>query len=670
MSTENSPYPDKVKLNISHEEAVQKLSTAGTGKVLSIDGSYGNPERSIFISNPSDKQVDMARQLAHMTGQESHIESDGVNHKMLFNHGDRAGQVETGTGTDFYPEQPDDFYSRLPDGTFFTHRFGKSEKMNKGARGDWKKEGYTLKHQVIPEVFRDKHTGFVTHHVTALSPSGQEVGHYQFSQWPDEGGDSALINVNSAQTHPEHKRKGLASAAYSLIEQKTSRKIGRQGMQTKEASALWSQPNRPFGKSEKIPGGMAEEKTNKDFPKLKILQGRKVEMEHTSSPQIADEIARDHLSEDPNYYDKLKTIETKKSEPLMKPYTSEAQRRWAHTPAGIKALGGKEAVRHWDKESKGKDLPEKIDKSNYGPKKLDLYSQADNARRKMSRAGEEIAVGPNAAVRLAGPTKNKQAEMQARIDRQKSKKNPVKIYSKEERKKLAEKKGLLAASELAKKDSPSISNPAPQVNINPAHGKYIADAYHNMKHDPEHPEVKAAYGALIDETKKQFKDMLDQGFKFTSIKPNQANPYKTSKDLHADIKQNKHMHFFPTDQGFGPTDSKTSNHPMLQPTEFKHEGKPLLANDLFRIVHDFRGHHLGGESSFGPKGEHQAYLTHKKDFSPLAQKALATETMGQNQWVNFGPHGENNRKNPNNTVYAEQKAGLLPDSIINGRWHE
>ena len=210
----------------------------------------------------------------------------------------------------------------------------------------------------------------------------------------------------------------------------------------------------------------------------------------------------------------------------------------------------------------------------------------------------------------------------------------------------------------------------PQVKINPEHGKTIANAYHNMKHDPEHPDVKAAYGALINETKNQFKDMLKQGFKFTSIKPNQENPYKTSKDLHSDIKQNKHIHFFPTDQGFGTGDSEYKNHPMLQPTEFMHEGKPLLANDLFRIVHDYRGHHLGGESTFGPKGEHQAYLTHKKDFSPLAQKALASETKGQNSWVNFGPHAEHNRLNPANTIYAPQKAGLLPDEILNGKWHE
>lgn len=51
------------------------------------------------------------------------------------------------------------------------------------------------------------------------------------------------------------------------------------------------------------------------------------------------------------------------NEPLMKPYASDAQRRWAHTEAGKKALGGESAVRHWDKATKGKKLPEKVKKS-------------------------------------------------------------------------------------------------------------------------------------------------------------------------------------------------------------------------------------------------------------------------------------------------------------------
>lgn len=207
------------------------------------------------------------------------------------------------------------------------------------------------------------------------------------------------------------------------------------------------------------------------------------------------------------------------------------------------------------------------------------------------------------------------------------------------------------------------------VKLNPEHGKMIADAYDKMPHNPNHPDVKNAYGALINETKDQFNKIANSGIKLSRMKPGMDNPYKSSKDLHADIKNNNHMWFYPTDQGFGTDNKSDNNHPMLQGTGIHHDGQELLANDLFRIVHDINGHHLGGESGFGPKGEHQAYNTHKKMYSPLAQKALATETLGQNSWVNFGPHGEHNRKNPHQTRYADQKAGLLPDHIVNGNWH-
>lgn len=36
------------------------------------------------------------------------------------------------------------------------------------------------------------------------------------------------------------------------------------------------------------------------------------------------------------------------------PYKSEAQRRWAHTKKGTKALRGKKNVAEWDKASKNK----------------------------------------------------------------------------------------------------------------------------------------------------------------------------------------------------------------------------------------------------------------------------------------------------------------------------
>lgn len=233
--------------------------------------------------------------------------------------------------------------------------------------------------------------------------------------------------------------------------------------------------------------------------------------------------------------------------------------------------------------------------------------------------------------------------------------------------KSSKSKWLERFAELRKDED--LNTPSSTVKLNPEHGKMIADAYHNMEHQPDHPEVKSAYGALINETKKQYQDMMNSGFKISRIQPGQPNPYKNSKELHDDIRNNNHMWYFPTEHGYGSDPSQKVEHPMLQGTGHFHDDNELLANDLFRIVHDYYGHHKGGESGFGPKGEHRAYLTHKKMFSPMAQKALASETLGQNSWVNYGPHADHNKANPANTIYADQKAGLLPDHIIQGNWH-
>lgn len=85
------------------------------------------------------------------------------------------------------------------------------------------------------------------------------------------------------------------------------------------------------------------------------------------------------------------THEGDEVETLKKPYRSEAQRRWAHTPAGTKALGGKEAVKEWDTASRGKELPEKIEKKDkpfhgYNPKKHSKTGGlSDKYRKKVNR---------------------------------------------------------------------------------------------------------------------------------------------------------------------------------------------------------------------------------------------------------------------------------------------
>ena len=56
---------------------------------------------------------------------------------------------------------------------------------------------------------------------------------------------------------------------------------------------------------DRIPGGLADDKTPDDFEKEQLVAGLNVELEHTSDPRIALEIAMDHLTEDPKYYEKL-----------------------------------------------------------------------------------------------------------------------------------------------------------------------------------------------------------------------------------------------------------------------------------------------------------------------------------------------------------------------------
>lgn len=60
---------------------------------------------------------------------------------------------------------------------------------------------------------------------------------------------------------------------------------------------------------DQLPGGLADDKTPDDFPATALLQGKRVESEHTSRPALATEIAMDHLTEDPKYYKKLEKVE-------------------------------------------------------------------------------------------------------------------------------------------------------------------------------------------------------------------------------------------------------------------------------------------------------------------------------------------------------------------------
>ena len=223
-------------------------------------------------------------------------------------------------------------------------------------------------------------------------------------------------------------------------------------------------------------------------------------------------------------------------------------------------------------------------------------------------------------------------------------------------------------------------------SIDEARAKRISDAFDAMENAPTNPEVKEAYEALAKETLEQYKDMLDAGYK---VEINNNEPYNNSQEMIDDLRNNKRMKIFSTESGFGDskiTDEQRDQNPLLRDSGFKDvNGKPLLVNDVFRAIHDFFGHSELG-NSFGPKGEENAWNVHARMFSPLARKAMTTETRGQNSYVNFsgvndkinelreqaralreeGLYSQARRKVEQiyeQMSFADQKVGLLPEEF-------
>lgn len=206
--------------------------------------------------------------------------------------------------------------------------------------------------------------------------------------------------------------------------------------------------------------------------------------------------------------------------------------------------------------------------------------------------------------------------------------------------------------------------PATYVKVDPDRARRIAAAFDAMPHAPQDPEVKASYDAMIDETLAQYEAILASGLRVEFI--DGEDPYgRNPRAMTEDVRQNNHMWVFSTRDGFGSDDAfSPDNNPLLRETGYTISGKPALANDIFRVVHDYVGHVKEGVG-FRADGEENAWRSHSGMYSPLARKAMTTETRGQNSWVNFGPHGNTNRTaSPADTHYADQKIGLLPDWVV------
>lgn len=205
-----------------------------------------------------------------------------------------------------------------------------------------------------------------------------------------------------------------------------------------------------------------------------------------------------------------------------------------------------------------------------------------------------------------------------------------------------------------------VRHQASYVKVDIDRAREIARLYDEAVDAPGDPEVRAAYDALAKETIAQYEALLELGFAFDWIEGD--DPYATPADAIRDMQENKHLWVFPTTAGFGTLTVADGQNPLLQLTDQVVSGRQAMVNDLFRIVHDVFGHGSEG-ASFGPRGEENAWQAHVRMFSPLAARAMTAETRGQNSWVNYGPFGEQNRRSPKDTIFADQKTTLLPEWV-------
>lgn len=176
--------------------------------------------------------------------------------------------------------------------------------------------------------------------------------------------------------------------------------------------------------------------------------------------------------------------------------------------------------------------------------------------------------------------------------------------------------------------------------VDPEQAQSMARTYESLPAND--PAAQASYDALNATVAKQAKAIQDAGYRFEFV---DKDPYKNSAEMMADVRDNKRLKVFKT-----PTGPGVQFHPYMTPEQ----------NDLFRAVHDFLAH-AGGGNEFGAVGEENAYRMHAPTMPLEALPALATETRGQNSWVNFGP---NAHLPPAERPFAPQKAALFPSQYL------
>lgn len=188
------------------------------------------------------------------------------------------------------------------------------------------------------------------------------------------------------------------------------------------------------------------------------------------------------------------------------------------------------------------------------------------------------------------------------------------------------------------------------VKVNEQQAREIAAIYDSYPTHPHDQSTALAYYTLKQEIRRQFVFASRQwGIQFLPY-PHSGQPYANSQEMCEDVANNKRLFVF----------EGGDEHPSM---DVYCPSTGLSYNVMFRAIHDLFGHAAEGYQ-FGPRGEHNAWIHHSMMFSHQAQKALTTETRGQNSWVNYGPYSH---LPVCERPYAPQKAVLLPEEYCDWR---
>jgi len=122
-----------------------------------------------------------------------------------------------------------------------------------------------------------------------------------------ESGVHNQTNIGWNDTFPQ---PGFLSKSQQSWENKDLVEYGKDKKIKKEEPKEGSLKGLAKSAKDKIPGGLADDKSPEDFDPGAIEKGVEVELEHTTDKQIAEEIAMDHLTEDSEYYEKLEVMES------------------------------------------------------------------------------------------------------------------------------------------------------------------------------------------------------------------------------------------------------------------------------------------------------------------------------------------------------------------------